>query len=209
MSREKHAKFGVLVGIDGSGKTTLLKQLSGNNVPTENWTNLRSYPDPLVLAPESPTEIRQRLSPLTRAMFIGGLLIAEYEYLVRPKLKQNNSVLLDSYYFKLLAKESIYQKVDPVFYNLCDELPRPDIVFFLEMDPREAYKRKIMHAPLSPYEYTNAGTDEDFVNFQTRLIELIESFLKNIQTVRINGMNPPDIVVKDALLELEKYGFRG
>lgn len=198
--------FGVVVGIDGSGKSALMDELRKKQMQVKSWTDLRGSPGTVVLAPQFPTEIRNRLSPLMRAMFIGGHLVAEYETLVRPGLERGESVLFDSYYFKLMAKEALYGIIHPIFFDLCKELPRPDMAFLLDVDPVEAYHRK--NSRLSPYEYLRRPTMEDFVSFETRLKQLIESYLSGIPTIHINGMNSLEIVIAEILPQLEQAGFR-
>jgi hypothetical protein len=40
--------------------------------------------------------VKQALPPLSRAMFIGGHLVGQYEHLIRPRLSQGLSVVLNS-----------------------------------------------------------------------------------------------------------------
>ncbi|MYU48026.1 hypothetical protein GTV15_14290 [Streptomyces sp. SID7803] len=99
--------FIVLLGIDGSGKTSLLSALSDNNLTTVSWRELRHHELPSVMAPDAPTDVKNRLPDLPRAMFIGGHIVAQYEHLVRPNITAGRNVLLDSYWYKVLAKERL------------------------------------------------------------------------------------------------------
>lgn len=179
------AKFLVLVGIDGSGKTTLLSRLCLPGVVTTSWRELRSHEVPATLAPDGPTRIKHRLPALSRAMFIGGHLIAQYEYLVRPELENGANVVLDSYYLKLLAKERILGTVHQALEDLCRELPRPDGVIYIDVSPEVSYRRKNGH--LSPYEYKGTPTEANYVNFQKKLADSIKSQLATFPHVILDG----------------------
>jgi thymidylate kinase len=142
---------------------------------------------------DSPTEVKNRIQPLSRAMFIGGHLVAQYEYLVRPLLDEGADVVLDSYYYKLLAKERLFKVCDPVLERLCSELPQPDLVIVLHVSPADSYLRK--DGLLSPYEYIGRPTPEDYIRFQTALAQGIWDLLDGhpfVQEVRSD--RPPETI---------------
>jgi thymidylate kinase len=181
-------KFLVLVGIDGSGKTTLLRTLNVPGVITTSWRDLRSHEVPATLAADGPTRVKNRVPLLSRAMFIGGHLVAQYEYLVRPALEDGAHVMLDSYYLKLLAKERIFGTVHPALEMLCRELPPPDGVIYVDVPPGVSFRRKT--AGLSPYEYIGAPTELNFVAFQTRVAAEISAITADLPTIVIPGTSP-------------------
>lgn len=178
-------RFLVLLGIDGSGKSTLLSSLSVPGLVTTSWRELRSHEVPATLAPDAPTRIKNRIPSLSRAMFIGGHLVAQYEYLVRPALEDGANVLLDSYYFKLLAKERLFGTVDPALEALCVELPAPDAVIYVEVPAPQSYRRK--NGVLSPYEYRGSECQADYVAFQDELANEMRRLLEDIPTVVVDG----------------------
>jgi thymidylate kinase len=195
-------KFFVLVGIDGSGKTTLLSQISFPGVVTTSWRELRSHEVPATLAPDAPTRIKNRLPALSRAMFIGGHLIAQYEYLVRPELEDGAHVVLDSYYLKLLAKEQLFGTVHPALEDLCRELPPPDGIIYVDVPPRVCYRRKC--GVLSPYEYDDSPTEASYVRFQARLANAIKMQIAHIPHVVIDGTVDIDQLSLTAEQAIEK-----
>jgi thymidylate kinase len=188
-------KFFVLVGIDGSGKTTLLRTLNVPGVITTSWRELRSHEVPATLAPDGPTRIKNRVPLLSRAMFIGGHLVAQYEYLVRPALEDGAHVMLDSYYLKLLAKERVFGTAHPALEMLCRELPPPDGVIYVDVPAGVSFRRKA--ADLSPYEYIGAPTERNFVAFQTRVAAEIRALIAGLPTVVIPG-TPPVAELREA-----------
>lgn len=191
-------RFLVLLGIDGSGKTTLLSGLADAGVQTASWHELRSHEVPATLAPDGPTAIKNRLTPLARAMFIGGHLVAQYEYLVRPRIEGGVTTVLDSYYYKLLAKERLLGFAHSALENLCVELPHPDGIIYVDVDPRESFRRK--EGRLSPYEHFDDASEESYVTFQSQLARALLTATSNAPgSVILDGSKSRDALVSDAL----------
>lgn len=191
-------RFLVLLGIDGSGKSTLLSGLASAGVQTASWQDLRSHDVPATLAPDAPTAIKNRLTPLARAMFIGGHLVAQYEYLVRPRLEAGVTTVLDSYYYKLLAKERLLGFAHPALEDLCAELPQPDGIIYLEVNPRESLRRKA--GRLSPYEHFDDAGGDSYVAFQSQLARALRSATDDApERVTLDGSKTRDSLLPDAL----------
>jgi thymidylate kinase len=186
---DDRGRFLVVVGIDGSGKSTLLRRLDLPGTVVASWQDLRSHEAAATLAPDSPTQIRNRVPSLARAMFIGGHLVAQYEYLVRPRIKAGVNVVLDSYHYKLLAKERLFDASDESLERLCTQLPRPDSVVFVDVEPAEAFRRKA--GDLSAYEHRGSPTRANFVEFQTELRRLVLEQLIDTPHVIVDGSLPP------------------
>jgi thymidylate kinase len=185
-------RFLVLVGIDGSGKTTLLRALNISGLITTSWRELRSHEVPATLAPDAPTRIKNRVPLLSRAMFIGGHLVAQYEYLVRPALEDGANVMLDSYYLKLLAKERIFGTAHPALEELCHELPLPDGVIYVDVPPSVSFRRKAGN--ISPYEYIGTLSERSYVEFQSMVANEMKAMIAYLPSVTIPGTLPiPDL----------------
>jgi thymidylate kinase len=196
--------FLVLVGIDGSGKSSVIADLRVEGLATTAWKELRNHELPQMLAPDVPTQIKNRLSPLSRSMFIGGHVVAQYEYLVRPSLTQGIDVLLDSYYFKLLAKETLFHTLHQSFTELCEELPPPDCVIFLDVSPDVSFDRK--KGALSPYEYFDAPGRANFIRFQSQLRDHILLQLSHAPLVKvIDGNLALDVVVRGVTHVIQEF----
>lgn len=196
LARVSDTRFLVLVGIDGSGKTTLLSRLSLPGVMTTSWRELRGHDVPATLAPDAPTLIKNRLPVLSRAMFVGGHLVAQYEYLVRPQLDSGAHVLLDSYYFKLLAKERLFGTAHQALEDLCRELPQPDGVIYIDVPPLMSYQRK--RGLLSPYECDGHPTEASYIRFQTSLATAIRTQISDVPNVVIDGTADTDQLLLSA-----------
>ncbi|MGQ4436280.1 MULTISPECIES: dTMP kinase [unclassified Streptomyces] len=187
--------FLVLLGIDGSGKTSLLSSLHHDSLVTASWRDLRNHELPSVMAPDAPTVIKNRLSDVPRAMFIGGHIVAQYEYLVRPVTDLGKHVLLDSYWYKVLAKEDLFDRLHPGLAELRSLLPVPDAVILLDVSPQTAYARK--HSRTTPYErFDEPHAETGFVRFQNSLLALWEAELYGHPSVyRVDGERDFDSVL--------------
>ncbi|WP_369220705.1 dTMP kinase [Streptomyces sp. R39] len=188
--------FIVLLGIDGSGKTSLLSALRGGTFATVGWRDLRNHELPAVMAPDAPSAIKDRLSDLPRAMFVGGHIVAQYEYLVRPEVVEGRNVLLDSYWYKVLAKERALGRLSPALEDLRQLLPVPDAVVLLDVDPRTAWARR--GGTCAPYERFDdpGGQAAGFVRFQECLLAQWEADLRGHPAVyRLDGERPFDEVL--------------
>lgn len=186
--------FLVLLGIDGSGKTTLLSSLKDESLVTASWRDLRNHELPSVMAPDAPTRIKNRLSDIPRAVFIGGHIVAQYEYLVRPETSAGRHVILDSYWYKVLAKEHLLGRLHPVLGELRELLPVPDAVILLDVSPQTAYARKCRAS--TPYErFGDLDAEGGFVRFQTSLFARWETELSGHPAVyRVDGERDADEV---------------
>lgn len=190
-------RFIVLLGIDGSGKTSLLRALAARGLRTAQWQQLRDHDVPAALAPTAPTAVKNGLTPLARAMFIGGHLVAQYEYLVRPQIETGRTVVLDSYYFKVLAKERILGVAHPALVDLCAELPQPDLLLHLDVTPQESRRRK--QGRISSYEHFEPD-ETTYLTFQTRLAAHLRAAARESGCfLTLNGNQCHEAVVQDAL----------
>ncbi len=205
IANSKQGNFGVLVGIDGCGKSTLLKSIKNRKLMISDWKELRVFEEVAFWAPPRPRDVRGILKPMSRAMFVASHLVAEYEYLIEPAIHQGLSVLIDSYYFKWLAKESIYKQTHDMFFSICDFLPRPDVIIHLNIPPEDAYQRKKDN--LSPFEYYKEPTLDDFVDFQTKVVNNIFYNSRDIPIITIDATREKEIVQENLIFELTKLGW--
>lgn len=195
--------FVVLLGIDGSGKSTLIERTQVSGVVATDWRELRNHELPQMLVPDAPTHIKATLPSLSRAMFVGGHLVAQYEYLVRPRLVAGHSVALDSYYFKLLEKERMLGFAHPSLEFLCQELPQPDAIVFVDIPPEISYERR--KGTISPYEYYDDGSKADYVRFQSDLRErLLDRISSENDHVVVDGLCGEEELFERVTLNLKE-----
>ena len=180
--------FVVLCGLDGSGKTTVLNKLTKvyNEILVTHWGDLNIRNDQnqkeWFQIGDNPAKYVQTLSPIQRSLYLSSMVWNSYENLIQPALyKPNKFVISDSYFYKIWAKEKVYNLCDPIFYELCLKLPRPQKIIFLDVKPEESYKRK---TEISEYE-TNGSSYKDYINFQSHVRYEILNILSNINNNNI------------------------
>jgi thymidylate kinase len=88
--------------------------------------------------------------------------------------------------------------------ELCRELPQPDCVIFVDVDPATSFARK--RGQLSAYEYFSVPHASDYIDFQTRLRELILHRIAGVPvTYRIRGEDDPAQLLARAKSLISSY----
>jgi thymidylate kinase len=180
--------FSVLLGPDYAGKSSVLLTLA-----RAGWQCV-SYDDELV-RPEC-SEVNELLGGFVpRAVrgigtyyspdFVVTLLQTAVVYLRDQVLRAppGAPVIVDSYYYKILAKCMLTGLVNEEMFAWWRSFPRPRQVIFLDVDPETAWQRCGQGARSNPFEhYGAAPTREGFVRFQTDLRQLM---LAEVDAVRL------------------------
>lgn len=187
-------RFLCLLGADGSGKTTLLEALERRHpqIVTVHWRQLAS----VTLLPEllpglDPPETFRRLGPLSRAAQFCYLAALEYEMLVKPAVEAGRTVIVDSYWYKFVAKMRVLNMAAPYLYDVCESLPSPKCVLFLDTPLETARERK------SNMNFFDCNGHVDrFVTFQTQLRDVMLGFVDGLPVVRLDGLASPDVVAE-------------
>lgn len=144
-------KFVVFEGIEGSGKS----------VQTKEFYNFLLGLGEDAIVTEQPWEgdaigklIREELVDKTdaiSAVTLQFLFIANrsnhVEKLIEPNLKMGKTVIADRYWMSTVAYGSTLSKETGMdmdyFIKIHKVFPKPDIIFFIDVDPDTAYKRII------------------------------------------------------------------
>ncbi len=197
----KLSKFVVICGIDGSGKTSLLKNIA-NHFPNwyiSHWTQLGHVDEQgwsgVFRLGSHPADYIHMLSPMRRALFIATIVWSEFEELIKPRLENGSFVISDSYYYKFLAKEKVYNQTDSVFYKMLDMLPNPDYIIMIDIDPIIACNRK---TEFTSYETIGSSLDER-INFQSVVRQQLFEIVRPIPHTIINGDQSKNEVFSDVL----------
>lgn len=163
----KRAPLIAFEGIDGSGKTTtaglLVERLNANGVETALHMNrslrpVREILDALALE----NGYRDRLDMLGagNAQFIAAILKLRELLDIAPLLERDNHVVVvDRYFYTHLALAVVHDTSNgPLLRRLFSMFPTPDVVLFMDVDPKVAAKRVF-----------ERGRDSDSLDFLTRL----------------------------------------
>jgi len=200
----------ILCGIDGAGKSTALERIAAERPEWEvgsydprSWLPQPELPHLDVLLECHPRDVLSRMEPVTGAVFLAQLVLAHYEHWLAPRLAAGAVVLLDSYHYRFHAKLAARHRAHTVFTDALLPLPRPELALLLEVDPREAARRK---QQFDEHEYFEEPEEADFVRFQTavwsRVRELCAADCRG--TVALDGGRAPEQVARDVVAAIEE-----
>lgn len=140
--------FIVFEGIDGSGKTTQVRLLE-TRLANEHQAVHRTFePTDNKIGRTIRAIIRQeeKVHPETlAALFVADRLdhILDESYGMKAQLAAGKHVISDRYYFSSYAYHSTDMPMDWVIAanSLCANLLKPDIIFFIDVDPALSMQR--------------------------------------------------------------------
>jgi thymidylate kinase len=137
---------------------------------TSSWRYLRNIPELEYIKKgfSSPMSYRDHLPPYSRAAFLLSALLAEYDFIIEPAIRTHGLVVVESYYFRPLAKELIKGKSSMDVLRPAFLLPRPEAVILFDLPADEAFRRK---GKPSAHEVLLQPTQQDFRSFQKRVLE--------------------------------------
>jgi thymidylate kinase len=205
-------EFWALLGGDFSGKSETLRALAA-----EGW-QVVSYDDPYLHRVPVIRELRSRLffdaycrigreySP----KLVFSLLTPIVWYLRDEALRQaeRGPTLVDSYYFKLLAKGIVSDIADAATIALWRSFPPPRGVLFLDVDPHLAWHRAGGAAGLNPFEhYGTEATCDSFISYQRDLRAAMLYEVQDLDVVVVDANRSPDLVTMDVRAAL-RAGLR-
>jgi len=192
----KRATLIAFEGIDGSGKTTaaslLAERLAAHGVGTTLHLNrsLRPVRDALdSLAREDGYRDRFDMFGPSNAQFMAALLKWRELLDLEPELeKENHVVLVDRYFYTHLALAVAHRTTnDALLRRLFSAFPTPDVVLFIDVDPKVAVERVFKR-----------GRDTNSLDFLVRLRDGYMSLPEMRQFHVLNGDADQTTVVDEA-----------
>lgn len=168
-------EFSVILGADYAGESTVLSTLS-----REGWRCI-SYDEHLLPGEHTlisqlrdsimPTALRQSGSVYSPD-FVLTVLQSSVVYLRDQVLRAppDEAVVVDSFYYKILAKCRLTGMVNEGLFRWWRSFPRPSQIIYLDVDPAVAWSRSGEGTLLNSFEYYGSRpTWENFRHFQLDL----------------------------------------
>ncbi|WP_329214536.1 hypothetical protein OG352_04445 [Streptomyces sp. NBC_01485] len=174
-------RFSVLLGPDGAGKSSVMGRLA-EALP--EWRMVST--DSAFVAPEHALVTRLRrdlhdhllpgLGTAYSVDFLASVLQTAVVH-VRDQVCGGDPrvpVLVDSYYYKILAKCRLAGVRDSRLYSWWREFPQPSQVVFLDVSPESAWRRRGDGTQLNVLEHDGADGDwPGFERYQKNLRKLL------------------------------------
>lgn len=206
-------RFWTVLGGDYAGKSEVLATLRRKT----GWPVI-SYDDPYVDAHPVVRWLRKfaffeaysRVGQPYSAELAFSLLtpIALYLRDEVVRMAAHGPAVVDSYYYKLLAKGIVTGIADEDICALWRSLlqPRPQGVVFLDVAPDVAWKRAC--GSVNPFEYHGTEpTREGFTRFQLDLRSVMLDQIRDLPVVVVDANGPAEDVAADVIAALQQIGM--
>lgn len=213
-ARELAGKLIVVEGADGSGRSTQIALLV-------NWLETRGHATVQVGLKRSTlvSEELERaqngniLSRTTLSLFYATDFADQLENVILPALKAGFIVLADRYIYTLMARDMVRGMDEAWLKNLYGVALKPDVVFYLAIEPNELVQRNL--AKTATLDYWESGMDlglsrdlyDSFIKYQTSMQAAFRRLQKIYGFTIVNGTRAVDEVNEelrkkiDAVLE--------
>lgn len=196
--------FDVLLGPDYAGKSSVLTELAAAE-PSWRFVSV----DDAFLQPQHALIARLRRQLVGEALpglgtayspdFIAGLLQTAVLH-VRDQVAASAGapVLVDSYYYKILAKCRLAGAAENPMFDWWRSFPQPRRVLFLDVSPETAWERCGLGAVANPLEYHgDEPTWAGFRSYQDDLREAMLEEVRELSVVRLSEQDGIDRMARD------------
>ncbi len=187
-------KLIVIEGPDGSGRSTQVARV-------KTWLESKGYAvvDSAIarsqlVGPEL-EQARQGnvLGPTTLALFYATDFMDQFENLIIPALRSGFIVLADRYFYTLMARDLVRGADIAWVENIYGVTLIPDIVFYLDVTPRQLLKRRWQKT--NRMDYWESGMDlgisrdwvTSFLIYQGRLRRVFKQLRQKYNFIVVNG----------------------
>ncbi|MEU2436634.1 hypothetical protein ABZ595_10570 [Streptomyces rubradiris] len=197
--------FWTLVGPDFSGKSTVLERLRddyGWHVISHGGRDLDAYPLIRTIRDTWLTEAY----PRTGTRYSSELTLAALHTVVlhlRDELARaadRERVIVDSYYYKLLAKCSLLGVRHDETFHYWRSFPQPKGVVYLHADPEVTWERAGRGSRLNPFEYAgDRPSREGFAELQSQLRGALLKEVAELPLTVVDSARDQETVLCDVL----------
>lgn len=203
-------KLIVLEGPDGSGRSTQIARiktwLEGKGYAVVDSMLARSQ---LVGAELEQARQGNILGPTTLALFYATDFMDQFENLIIPALRSGFIVLADRYFYTLMARDLVRGADLSWSEGIYGVTIIPDIVFYLDVTPRQLLKRRWQKT--NRMDYWESGMDlgisrdwvTSFLIYQGRLRRVFKDLQQKYSFIMINGNRSISAVTRDIIAYIE------
>lgn len=209
---EIKGKFIVIEGPDASGRSTLIGLLT-SKLEADGHAVMNAGLRRSELIGEGILEAKRNfvLGKRTISLFYAADFADQLENKIIPGLRSGYIVLSDRYIYTLMAREAVRGISSSWSRNLYGFALKPDIVFYLDVDPNELVHR--VFKKNTYLDYYESGTDlrlsdnmlESFVMYQSLLRKEFMRMQKRYNIISINGNRSIIEINEDLQKQIDNY----
>jgi dTMP kinase len=209
---EIKGKFIIIEGPDASGRSTQIELLS-SKLEAEGHAVLNAGLRRSELIGQGILEAKRNfvLGRRTISLFYAADFADQLENKIIPGLRSGYIVLSDRYIYTLMAREAVRGISNSWSRNLYGFALKPDIVFYLDVDPNELVHR--VFKKNTYLDYYESGTDlrlsdnmlESFVMYQSLLRKEFMRMQKRYNIISINGNRSISEINEDLQKQIDNY----
>jgi dTMP kinase len=209
---ELKGRFIVIEGPDASGRSTQIELLS-SKLEADGHAVLNAGLRRSELIGQGILEAKRNfvLGRRTISLFYAADFADQLENKIIPGLRSGYIVLSDRYIYTLMAREAARGIDSSWSHNLYGFALRPDIVFYLDVDPNELVHR--VFKKNSYLDYYESGTDlrlsdnmlESFVMYQKLLRKEFKRMQKRYKIISIDGNRSIIEINQDLQKRIDDY----
>ena len=196
-------KLIVIEGTDGVGRTTQALMLRAY-LESQGYAVVDTGAARSELAGKGIKRAKEghTLGSITLSLFYATDFADRFEKQILPALKAGFIVLNDRYIYSLMAR-AIVRGVDKEWLKeIYGSALKPDIIFYLKITPKDLIPRVL---GAKGFNYWESGMDlklgddlyESFVNYQTKLITVLDEMSKEYNFIEIDATKEPQDVFLD------------
>lgn len=209
---EIKGRFIVIEGPDASGRSTQIELLS-SKLEADGHAVLNAGLRRSELIGQGILEAKRNfvLGRRTISLFYAADFADQLENKIIPGLRSGYIVLSDRYIYTLMAREAVRGISSSWSRNLYGFALRPDIVFYLDVDPNGLVHR--VFKKNSYLDYYESGTDlrlsdnmlESFIMYQKLLRKEFNRMQKRYNIISIDGNRSITEINQDLQKRIEDY----